>query len=208
MIDRSGVPLTYLVTRGEATSERFSQCTGEILTNVKRAVNVGISLIQIREKHITTMQLLDLAFEAAAIVSGSQTKLLINSRSDVALAAGANGVHLPEKGVPVAAVRYVCPPPFLIGASVHGLDAARRAKADGADFILFGPVFDSPGKSGVGLETLAKICKSLEGFPVIAVGGIDGSNHRSVIDSGAAGYAAIRYLNDENVLNEFAKTRI
>jgi thiamine-phosphate pyrophosphorylase len=196
MIDPSDAPLTYLITKGEATPERFSDSARQIFAIVRRAVDAGISLIQIREKHITTKQLFELAVEAAAIVSGSQTKLLINGRADVAVAAGADGVHLPEKGVPVAAVRRVWPSPFLIGASVHGLESALSAKADRADFILYGPVFDSPGKSGVGLGALADICRSLEGFPVIAVGGIDGSNHRSVIESGAVGYAAIRYLND------------
>ena len=202
MIDLSGAPLTYLITKGEATSERFSESAGEILSSIKRSVDAGISLIQIREKHLTTKQLFELAFEAATIVSRSQTKLLINGRTDVAIAAGADGVHLPEEGVPIGAIRRVCPPPFLIGASVHGPEAARNAKADGANFILFGPVFDSLGKSGVGLKALADICRSLEGFPVIAVGGINGSNHQSVIESGASGYAAIRYLNDEGILKK------
>ena len=202
MIDTSGSPLTYLITKGEATKERFSECACEILSNVRRSVAAGISLIQIREKYITTKQLHELAVEAAAIVSGSQTKLLINGRVDVAMAAGADGVHLPEDGLPVAETHLVCPAPFLIGASVHSLEAAHSAKADGADFVLFGPVFDSLGKSGVGLEPLADICRALEDFPVLAVGGIDGSNHQSVIDSGASGYAAIRYLNNEKVLEK------
>ncbi|HJS50520.1 MAG TPA: thiamine phosphate synthase [Pyrinomonadaceae bacterium] len=202
MIDLTDAPLTYLITKGEAAPGLFAECSREILSSVKRATDAGISLIQIREKHITTKQLFELAVRAVAIVSGSQTKLLINSRADVAIAAGANGVHLPENGIPVAAVRKVCPPPFLVGVSVHSQDAALSAKADGADFVLFGPVFDSPGKSGVGLEALAVLCRSLEGFPVIAVGGIDGSNYQLVLDQGAAGYAAIRYLNDERVLEK------
>jgi len=196
MIDLSGAPLTYLITKGEATPERFPESAREILSSIKSSVDAGISLIQIREKHVTTKQLFDLAVKAAAIVSGSQTKLLINGRADVAIAARADGVHLPEEGVPVEAIRSVCPPPFLIGASVHSLEAAVASQKDGADFDLFGPVFDSPGKSGVGLESLADVCRSLHGFPVIAIGGIDGSNYRSVLESGAVGYAAIRYLND------------
>jgi thiamine monophosphate synthase len=95
----------------------------------------------------------------------------------------------------------------LIGASVHSLEAAQTAKTDGADFVLFGPVFDSLGKTGVGLESLANVCDALNGFPVLAVGGVEGSNHHSVTENGAAGYAAIRYFNDESVLKEMARNR-
>jgi len=197
MIDLSRVPLTYLITKGDATPERFGESSRAILSIVEKAVDAGISLVQIREKNLTAKQLFKLARGAAALVSGSQTKLLINSRSDVTIAAGADGVHLPEDGVPVAAVRRACRTPFLIGASVHSLEAARAAKNDGADFILFGPVFDSPGKEGVGVRPLREICLALGDFPVIAVGGIDASNKTSVLENGARGYAAIRYLNDE-----------
>jgi thiamine-phosphate pyrophosphorylase len=201
MIDPSGPPLTYLITTGEATPERFSECSKEILARVKVAIDAGISLVQIREKQTTTRQLFDLAAEAAAMVSGSRTRLLINGRADVAMAVGADGVQLPEDAIRVSAIRRICAPPFLIGASVHNLEAARSAKVDGADFALVGPVFDSSGKSGRGLEWLSNICRSLEGFPVLAVGGINASNKQSVIDSGAAGYAAIRYLNDDQALS-------
>ena len=197
MIDLSRTPLTYLITKGDATAERFEANSKDILSVVANAVNTGISMVQIREKNITIKQLFQLARDAATLVSGSQTKLLINSRADVAIAAGADGVHLPEDGVPVAAVRSIFPTPFLIGASVHSHEAACTAKNDGADFVLFGPVFDTPGKQGVGIEPLRETCLALGDFPVLAVGGIDASNKASVLEGGACGYAAIRYLNDD-----------
>jgi len=208
MIDPCDAPLTYLITKGEAASARFSESSREILSVLELAVEAAISLIQIREKHITTKQLFKLASEAAAVVSGSETKLMVNGRIDVALATGADGVHLPEGGMPVGAIRNICPAQFLIGASVHTLNAAQAAKEGGADFVLFGPVFDSIGKTGVGLESLANVCKSLDGFPVLAIGGINESTYQSVLKHGARGYAAIRYLNDKNVLRELARTRI
>jgi thiamine-phosphate pyrophosphorylase len=208
MIDLRDGPLTYLITKGEATSTRFSKSSREILSVLELAVVAAVSLIQIREKHITTKQLFTLASEACAVVSGSETKLMVNGRIDVALAAGADGVHLPEGSMPVGAIRNICPAQFLIGASVHSLETAAAARREGADFVLFGPVFDSPGKSGVGLASLANVCRTLGGFPVLAVGGVNRSNYRSVLGSGARGYAAIRYLNDKNVLRELAKTRI
>jgi len=109
--------------------------------------------------------------------------------------------------MPVGAVRNICTEQCLIGASVHSLETATAARREGADFVLFGPVFDSPGKSGVGLASLTNVCRTLDSFPVIAVGGINGSNYQSVLGNGARGFAAIRHLNDKNVLRELARTR-
>jgi thiamine monophosphate synthase len=90
----------------------------------------------------------------------------------------------------------------MIGASVHDPDRARAAKQAGADFIVFGPIFATPEKSPKGIEPLVEVCSELDGFPIIAVGGIDGSNFQKVLDVGAAGFAAIRYLNDLEVLKK------
>lgn len=195
-------PVTYLITNGEATPERFQQKRSEILTVVEAAVAAGISMIQIREKNITAKQLFELTADVTAITSISKTKLLVNGRPDVAKAAGADGVHLPEDGLPIQDVRRSFPSPFLIGASVHDPDRARAAKDGGADFIVFGPVFETPEKSAKGIDSLSDLCSELDGFPVFAIGGVDGSNFQSVLEAGAAGFAAIRYLNDLNVLKK------
>ncbi len=192
--------LTYLITPGEATVSTFQGSRDRILRTVELAVGAGIDFIQIREKYITTKRLFELSRSVVEIAKGSQTRVLINGRADVARAAGAVGVQLPENGVPVGAVRKTFGSDFLIGASVHSVDVALDAREKGADLVLFGPVFDSPGKSGQGIETLRDVCVALDGFPAIAVGGIDASNVNSVIESGAAGFAAIRFLNDEDTL--------
>ena len=195
-------PVTYLITKGEATRENFPQKRQEILKVVEAAVVAGISMIQIREKQLSAKQFFELNSDAAAITSSSSTKLLVNGHPEVATAAGADGVHLPEDGLPIADVRRTFPSPFLIGASVHDPDRARAAKDEGADFIVFGPVFETPEKPVKGIGALSAICAELEGFPIIAIGGVDACNSQKVLDAGAAGYAAIRYLNDLDVLKK------
>lgn len=202
------VPITCLITKGEATPENFSDQAPQIIETIKRAIEAKISFVQLREKRITTRQLFDLAVRAVSITKVSDTKLLINGRIDVAIAAGADGVHLPEDGVPVAAVRSLNRAAFIIGASVHSLESAFTARNGGATFVMFGPVFDSPGKKGVGVDKLAEVCDAMEDFPVIAVGGIESENIADVLKNGAAGYAAIRYLNDEVALRMKLKNSI
>jgi thiamine-phosphate pyrophosphorylase len=190
-------PITYLITTGELTPENFEKRKSEILNTVAAAVEARISMIQIREKAITSKQLFELSRDCASMVAGSQTKLLVNGRPDVAAAAGADGVHLPESGLPVSEVRKTFPKPFLVGASVHNIDAAKAAKNHGADFVVFGPVFDSGEKHGQGIDELTAICSELGDFPVIAIGGIDAGNQEEVLNAGARGYASIRFLNGQ-----------
>ena len=189
-------PLTCLITKGELTPENFAQRKSEILCTVNAAIRARISMVQIREKRLTGKQLFELTRESASVVFGSTTKLMVNGRPDIAALAGAGGVHLPEDGLPVGKVRNKFPGPFLIGVSVHSLDAARWASEKGADFVIFGPVFDSGEKKGKGFKELTSVCAELGDFPVVAVGGIDESNLENVMNAGATGYAAITYLND------------
>jgi len=202
MTAASDFPLTYLITPGEAMSSDFSTSKTRILNTIELAVAAGISMIQIRERFLTTRQLFELSRAAVELTKASATKLLVNDRLDIAIAAGAAGVHLPERGLPVAAVRYACPRPFVIGASAHSVEGAITAAADGADFVLFGPVFDSGEKKGVGTDKLSEVTSAVNQIPVLAVGGIDVSNIDLVIEAGAGGYAAIRYLNDHAVLEK------
>jgi thiamine-phosphate pyrophosphorylase len=189
-------PLTCIITKGELTPENFEQRKHEIIETVEAAARARISTVQIREKAIKAKQLFTLAIECVSAAHGSATKILVNGRADIARAANADGVHLPEDSIPVARIRNAFPPPFMIGSSVHSLDTARSAKNAGADFVVFGSVFDSGGKKGNGVEELARVCRELEGFPVLAVGGIDHDNIQTILEAEAAGYAAIRYLNE------------
>ncbi len=199
-------PIVYLITKGDADSANFYQIRNEIHHNISVAVEVGIALIQIREKNLPSGLLFGLVNDAAAVTRDSGTRLLVNGRADIALAAGADGVHLPADGLPADIVRQTFPAEFLIGVSTHSADEAIGAKSNEADFITYGPVFESPGKGPpTGLEMLNKVCEYVEPFPVIALGGIDESNYGGVLVSGASGFAAIRFLNDEFRLRKLSR---
>jgi thiamine-phosphate pyrophosphorylase len=155
-----------------------------------------VSIVQIREKRLTAKQVFEITRIAVAIASQSSTLILVNERFDIAIAAGADGVHLPSDSIIPTDIRRVVPPGFMIGVSTHSADEVLKARNAGADFALFGPVFSTPGKPGaVGLEELRRACETAAPFPVLALGGIDGSNADAAIDAGAAGVAAIRFMN-------------
>ncbi len=194
-------PAVYLITEGLATLANYPEIREKILDVVRLAVDCGVSMVQIREKHLSTKLLFNLASNAAAITAGSRTALLVNDRADVAMAAGADGVHLTSSSLSAKTVRTFFGNDRLIGASTHSADEAINAAANGADFVVFGPVFETPGKRDViGIDELTQVCSRLEPFPVIALGGIDVSNYEIVLEAGAAGFAAIRALNDPESL--------
>jgi thiamine-phosphate pyrophosphorylase len=190
-------PVRYLITRGSLTSFNFHTEKDLLLETLRLAVDARIELVQIREKSLPAMLMFELAVDAAAIVRGTSTRVLQNERFDIALAAGLDGVHLTSTSIPVERVRGNVPDGFLIGVSAHSELEIKAARDKGANFSLLGPVFATPGKGDpIGSEEFGSICRSTAQFPVIGVGGVDGSNCQSVVNSGAAGYAAIRYLND------------
>jgi thiamine-phosphate pyrophosphorylase len=192
-----GGPLVCLITTGESSPENFSESRDQILDAIAGAARERVSMVQIREKALTARQLFELSKEAARITASSTTTLFVNGRPDIALEAGADGVHLPSDGLPAAAVKNAFGNRLLIGVSTHSLRDIEEARESGADFVTFGPVFATPGKGEPqGVDMLARVCVAMHGFPVIAVGGVDGSNFRSIFDAGAAGFAAIRFLND------------
>lgn len=194
-------PLIYLITEGRLTVDNFESELKTVLAMIGNAAKAGVPLVQIREKGIPAKLLFELTKAAVQICRGSQTRVLVNGRADVTVAANADGVHLPENGVPVGAVRRIIPDRFLIGVSCHDISSAMKAKTDGADFITMSPVFDSPGKgTPVGLGMIADCVRQLDEFPVIGLGGINEDNLDAVINTGVAGFAAIRLLNDESTL--------
>lgn len=160
----------------------------------------GVRLIQVREKDLAGRRLFHLVEQvlaAVARVAGEQCRVVVNGRPDVALAAGAQGVHLPSRGLPVAAVRRLVPPSFLIGVSTHTPADVEDARAAGADYVFFGPVFPTathPGAAGTGPDGLVPALKAAAGLPLWAIGGI---HERTVGDLGQlplAGVAAMRAL--------------
>src|ERR1044072_95312 len=126
------LPIIYPITSGKTA-------TTDILRLVRAAVDAEVPLFQIREKSLAARVLFDLVTRAAEITRGSNTRLLGKDRSDVARAAGADGVHLTTQSLPVEVVRVICGAEFLIGVSTHSLEEARAARVAGADFVVFGP---------------------------------------------------------------------
>ena len=189
-------PITYLITPGDIVAGNYTEKSRELIRQVRSAVDEEISLFQIREKRLDTKQLFALVEEAAAITRGTSTQLVVNDRADVAVAAGADGVHLTTHSLPAFEVRKAFGPDLLIAVSTHTLNEAETAARSGADLIVFGPVFETPGKGEpVGLEKLAEVSRSVR-IPVVGLGGIDINNFRSVLNAGAAGFAGIRCFKD------------
>jgi thiamine-phosphate pyrophosphorylase len=183
-------------------TDRKSPGVGEggegVLGKIRAAVAAGVDWVQIREKDLSGRDLLALAREAVA--GRGLARVIVNDRLDVALAAGAAGVHLGRESLSARDVVRWCrsgnaPAEFLIGVSCHGLEEAREAESAGASYIFFGPVFDTPSKRGMGepqgVARLAEICRSAA-IPVVAIGGVSERNAGECIRAGAAGIAAIR----------------
>ena len=194
-------PLIYLITNGELTAQNFDQRKSQTLELIKIAAQNNISLIQIREKKLSTRLVFELAHEAAEITRNSDAKLLVNDRADIALAANADGVHLTSRSLSCKTIRRNFPKDFIIGVSTHTFDEAKEAKKQEANFVTFSPIFTTPNKSEPqGTEHLREVCEKLKPFPVIALGGITAGNFPAVLKAGASGFAAIRFLNDaENI---------
>lgn len=190
-------PIIYLISEGTLTNENFAENKKRFLSLIETAVENEISLIQIREKKLSAKLLFELTSASAKITGRSKTKLLVNDRADVALAAKADGVHLTENSISAEIIRHDFPSDFIIGVSTHSIETAEKARSQKADFITFSPVFASPDKGEPqGLEKLSEVCDKLKPFPVIALGGLDETNYKSVLENGASGFAAIRFLND------------
>lgn len=194
-------PVTYLITSGDLTPENFNEKSGAVINLLAEGAKNGISLVQIREKKLPARMVYKLVADAVSVVgTADRMRLLVNDRADIALAAGADGVHLTSKSIPAALIRRRFPEEFIIGVSVHSFRETARAKKEGADFALFGPIFATPSKAGYGLpqgiKKLSEVSAAVEDFPVIAVGGIDQTNYKTVLEHGARGFAAIRFLND------------
>ena len=195
-------PILYLITRG-ATTEGTTPDAPEfalILRQVSAAVAAGINLIQIREKQLTVRVLFELVERASHLTRGTNTRLLVNDRADVSVGAGADGVHLTAQSLDAAMIRKTFGKEVLIGASTHSLAEARAAQEQGADFIVFGPVFETQSKKlfgpPVGLEKLADVARELRGFPALALGGISVANAQDCFAAEAQGIAGISIFGD------------
>jgi thiamine-phosphate diphosphorylase len=164
---------------------------------VRAAARAGVHLVQVRERDLETRDLLRLVSHCLDAVRGTAARVVVNDRLDVALAAGAHGVHLRADSVAPSRVRAVVPRGFLVGASVHSVEEAVES-ARGADYLIAGTIFETaskPGAERVGLAHLRGMAAAVP-IPVLAIGGISLDRVASVAAAGASGIAAIGLFSD------------
>lgn len=186
-------PIICIVTR--ARGARGSPERRRLIERLALGSAAGASLIQVRERQLDDRHLRDFVTEASQAVTAGGGRVIVNDRTDIALAAGAAGVHLKSDGPSAADVRRVVPQGFLIGRSVHGIDEAREVEeAGGCDYLLFGTVFPSSSKPGdhviAGIDGLRAVCAAVA-LPVVAIGGMTAERARRAVAAGADGIAAI-----------------
>jgi thiamine-phosphate pyrophosphorylase len=203
----------YVTDRNSLNPAAAQTGASNLLENIRTAVEAGVDWVQIREKDLPARELLELARQAvqmAAERGGANpgpARIIINDRLDVALAAGAQGVHLGHESLAAGEVVRWCragnaPADFAIGVSCHSLEEAREAQSAKADYIFWGPIFETPSKlqfgAPQGLVKLAELCRAVPNMKVVAIGGVNAENAASCIRAGASGIAAIRMFQESN----------
>ena len=176
---------------GITDSSRFGF---DVERQVNRMKEKGVGIIQLREKDLNSYELFNLAKEYREITKRYNILLTINDRLDIALLVGADGIHLPEKSIPVSVIKSKFPD-MIVGKSCHNLDCAIKSEREGADYIYYSPIFSVEGKGEpVGLKGLSEVVKKVN-IPVYALGGIKEKNIKEILDAGAYGIAGIRLFN-------------
>jgi thiamine-phosphate pyrophosphorylase len=177
----------YLVTN------RHGCASGSLDRTVAQACRAGLRAVQLREKDLSGRELYEQAQSLRQITRETGAWLFINDRADIAMACEADGIHCPENGLPPDTAKRLSPG-ALVGASVHSTEAALQAQLCGADFVLFGPVFDTPSKRefgpAQGLDALAAVVNQVS-VPVLAIGGITPDNAFFCLRNGAAGVSVM-----------------
>jgi thiamine-phosphate pyrophosphorylase len=188
-----------------------------LIARIRMAIEAGVDWIQIREKDLSGKQLTELTHATVAAAAVRRTRVIVNDRLDVAVAAGAGGVHLGRESLPVREVvswrekektTRAGLADLMIGASCHSLQEARAAADDGADYVFVGPVFETPSKmrfgAPLGIERLQEVCGKLQ-IPVLAIGGVNVANAARCFGAGATGIAAIRMFQEVGGVEELRK---
>jgi thiamine-phosphate pyrophosphorylase len=175
-------------------TDRHALQSESLLDSIARNLRQGVTWIQLREKDLPARELYELAVAALALPNPHGTKFIVNTRVDVALAAGADGVHFPAGSPEPRRWRGIAPAGFLLGASCHMADEVAAAQTEGAAYVLFGPVFSPISKASpqapLGTAGLAQATGRVQ-IPVLALGGITADNAASCIAAGAQGVAGI-----------------
>ncbi|MFM8440385.1 MAG: thiamine phosphate synthase [Acidobacteriota bacterium] len=186
--------IIYVITDGTCTEENFESSSRKLEILGNRAAEAGADLFQIREKNLSARKLTILTKMIVAAASPSKMQVLVNGRPDVASAAGANGVHLNRESLSVADVKQSFTG-LTVGYSAHRFEEIGEARAQGADFVTFSPIFETESKKGygppLGLSALKAATDLEPGFPVIALGGVTISKVVEVAEAGSWGVAGI-----------------
>lgn len=172
---------------------------------IRQAVGAGLPAVQLRERDLSTRELLPLAHEIRSITASYAVPLIVNDRVDLLMALNFDGVHLRSDSLSPIPVRQLIGPRRLIGISTHSVEDVRRANQDGADYVVFGPIFETPSKRPfgppLGLHLLADVCRR-SSIPVLAIGGITCERVRDVRRAGAHGVAVIAALLSRDDIGE------
>jgi thiamine-phosphate pyrophosphorylase len=176
----------YLVTDRHQTAGR------PLVSVVGRAVNAGVRAVQLRERDLPIRALLSLSLDLQRELPDMQ--LFINDRVDLAVGLGCRGVHLRESSLPAPVVRTLLRPSQLLGLSVHSVQGAVAAERHGADFVVLGPIYDTPSKreygAPLGLQVLEQAARAVT-IPIFAIGGMTASRTREMLQAGAFGVAVL-----------------
>jgi thiamine-phosphate pyrophosphorylase len=188
-------PIIYKISEGRLTASNFFDQLPDFLNRASASVESGATDIQIREKLLPARLIAEVTSRTVELLRGTGVRVFVNDRADIAAAAGADGVHLTATSLPVTTVKSIFGGLF-IAVSTHSVEELQAAKSAGADFAVFGPIFETPGKRlPVGLDALRVALGAVGGFPIVGLGGIDRSNMEDVL-AAADGIAAIRLFND------------
>jgi len=178
----------YLLTDRRQTHQR------PLASVLSQAVQAGVRMVQIREKDLDTAELIDLAQQLIPIIKQHHGKVLLNDRVDLALALNADGVHLRSDSLPLPLARRLLGKEKLIGISTHSVKEIQYAENEGADFVVLGPIFETPSKQiyghPLGLHTLETACR-VSHLPIFAIGGITPKHVHPAMSAGAYGIAVI-----------------
>ena len=206
--DRS-TPLVYVITdRRLLTAQKNDRDLTSLINFIKQVIVAGADMVQIRERDLSARALCSLTDAVTEPARKAGTSIIVNDRADVAVSTR-TGVHLTSRSLTAGIVRAAFGADLLIGVSTHSLEEAEAAERGGADFIVFGPVFETPSKreygDPVGLDSLHGVTNRLR-IPVLALGGINRSNYREALGAGAAGVAGISMFTEAHDLKELVAT--
>lgn len=186
--------MPILSSRLLLVTDRYQTKGRPLVPLLQRALTVGAPAIQLRERDLSVRDLLTLAREVQTLTAARRSQLLINDRIDIALALEGAGVHLRSNSLPVSVARQLLGTEHLLGLSAHGVEEAVQAESQGADYVIFGPIYETPSKQAfgppLGLHSLEKVCRLVR-IPIIGIGGVTAARVGEMRQAGAFGVAVI-----------------